>query len=73
MFRRARHKLARRLSRPAPLRSAAPLEAARDLLRSQVPALDEDRHFHPDMESANALVRSGQVIASVGQVLPGVR
>jgi len=57
----------------APLQSSAPLEAARDLLRSQVPALDEDRHFHPDMEAANALVRSGQVIASVGQVLPGVR
>lgn len=57
----------------APLRSSAPLEAARDLLRAQVAALDEDRHFHPDMEAANALVRSGQVIASVGQALPGVR
>ena len=57
----------------APLRSSAPLEAARDLLRKEVPALDEDRHFHPDIEAANALVRSGQLIASAGQALPGVR
>jgi histidine ammonia-lyase len=57
----------------APLRSSAPLEAARALLRGEVPALDEDRHFHPDMEAANALVRSGALIAAVGQALPGVR
>jgi hypothetical protein len=29
------------------------------VLREQVPALDEDRHFHPDMEAANALIRAG--------------
>ena len=56
-----------------PLRSSVPLEASRDLLRAQVPALDEDRHFHPDMEAANALVRSGQLIAAAGLALPGVR
>ncbi|MCC6927067.1 histidine ammonia-lyase [Novosphingobium sp.] len=55
-----------------PLASSAALEAARALLRAQVPALDEDRHFHPDMESANALVRSGALVAAVGQDLPGV-
>jgi histidine ammonia-lyase len=56
-----------------PLRSSIPLEAARALLRGMVPALDEDRHFHPDMEAAIALVRSGQVIAAAGADLPGVR
>ncbi len=56
-----------------PLRSSAPLEAARDLLRGVVPALEDDRHFHPDMEAANALVRSGAVIDSVAMALPGVR
>lgn len=56
----------------APLTSSAPLEAAFALLRAHVPALDEDRHFHPDMEAANALVRSGAVAESVAIALPGV-
>lgn len=56
----------------APLASSAALEAARALLRAKVPALDEDRHFHPDMECANALIRSGALARSVGQDLPGV-
>jgi histidine ammonia-lyase len=55
----------------APLRSSQALEAVRTLTRSQVPHLDDDRHFHPDLEAANALVRSGAVIAAAG-VLPGV-
>jgi histidine ammonia-lyase len=57
----------------APLRSSPALEEVRGLLRSQVPHLDDDRHFHPDMEAANALVRSGQVIEAAGAIdLPGV-
>jgi histidine ammonia-lyase len=55
----------------APLRSSAALEAVRRLTRSKAPHLSDDRYFHPDMESANALVRSGAVIAAVG-ALPGV-
>jgi histidine ammonia-lyase len=50
----------------AGLRSSAALEAVRGLLRAVVPHLDEDRHFHPDMEKAIALVRSGAVVAAVG-------
>ena len=57
----------------APLASSAPLEAVRALLRAGVPHLDDDRHFHPDMEAANALVRTGAVIKAAGAVdLPGV-
>ena len=56
----------------APLPSSASLEAARSLLRGVVPALDEDRHFHPDMESANALIRSGALVAAAGLELPGL-
>ena len=55
-----------------PLASSQPLEAVRDLLRTQVPHLDEDRHFHPDMEAANALVRSGALADVVSLALPGV-
>jgi histidine ammonia-lyase len=54
-----------------PLKSSAALEAARALLRAEVPALDEDRHFHPDMQAAETLVRSGALVAAVGQELPG--
>lgn len=57
----------------APVASSAPLEAVRRLVRAQVPHLDDDRHFHPDMEKAIALVRSGAVVEAVeGVELPEV-
>ena len=52
-----------------PLTSSSPLEAVRRLLRHEVAHLDEDRHFHPDMEAANRLVASGALIKTVGQDL----
>lgn len=56
----------------APLRSSDALEGARALLRAQVPSLEEDRYFHPDMVAATTLVGSGALAASVGMALPGV-
>lgn len=57
----------------APLRCGPALEAVRGLLRARVPHLEEDRHLHPDLETANGLVRSGAVIeAAAGVDLPGV-
>ena len=56
----------------SPLASSPPLEAVRKLLRDQVPHLDDDRHFHPDMEAANALVRAGAVVSAAALPLPGV-
>ena len=57
----------------APLKSSAPLEAVRRRLRAEVPHLDEDRHFHPDIEKAIALVRTGAAIEASGAGnLPGV-
>ncbi len=55
----------------APLSSSPSLERVRALVRSKVPHLDDDRHFHPDMEKAIALVRSGAVAAAVDMALPG--
>jgi histidine ammonia-lyase len=56
-----------------PLASSKPLEAVRHLVRAEVPHLDEDRYFHPDMEKAIALVRSGAAIKAAGAIsLPGV-
>lgn len=52
----------------APLTSSEPLEAARALLRAQVPHLEDDRHFAPDMAAATALVTSGML----GLYLPGI-
>ena len=46
----------------APLASSVSLEAVRHLVRKDVPHLDEDRHFHPDMEKAIHLVRSGALV-----------
>lgn len=56
----------------APMASSPPLEAVRALLRAQVPMLDEDRHFSPDMEAATALIRSGAVVAAAGYPLPSL-
>ena len=56
----------------APLQSSPPLEAVRRLLRAEVAHLDEDRHLHPDMARAIALVRSGAVAAAAGIDLPGL-
>ncbi len=50
----------------APLRSSAALEAARGLLRKTIPHLADDRHFHPDMQHAIGLVRSGELVAVAG-------
>jgi len=56
----------------APLKSSTALESARALLRAQVPTLQEDRYFHPDMLAATQLVRDGELARSVGMALPGV-
>ena len=54
-----------------PLRSSAPIEAVRALLRERVPTLTEDRHMAPDMALATTLVAHGTLLASVPP-LPGV-
>ena len=57
----------------APLASSPGLESVRNALRAQVPRLEQDRYFHPDIEVASKLVRSGDVIAAAGSTpLPGV-
>ena len=49
-----------------PLTSSAPLEAVRQRLRQVVPRLAEDRYFHPDIEAAQRLVRSGAIATAAG-------
>jgi histidine ammonia-lyase len=57
----------------APLASSPALEAVRGRLRAEVPGLDQDRYFHPDIETAIGLVRSGALAAAAGEVaLPGI-
>jgi histidine ammonia-lyase len=56
----------------SPLTSSPRLEAVRRRLREAVPHLEDDRYLHPDMEAANALVRSGAMAAAVGIGLPSV-
>lgn len=57
----------------APLQTSTPLTAVRQLLRQQVPHLDEDRHISPDLQAAIALVRSGALVQAVATpVLPAL-
>ncbi|MBB3772902.1 histidine ammonia-lyase [Angulomicrobium tetraedrale] len=56
----------------APLASSPVLETVRERLRAEVPHLDEDRHFSPDMEAANALVRTGVIAGLAGDLLPAI-
>jgi len=53
-----------------PLTSSAPLEALRSLLRHEVPHLEDDRYFHPDIATASSLVSTGAVIDAIGAVAP---
>jgi histidine ammonia-lyase len=52
----------------APLSSSGPLEAVRSLLRADVPHLETDRYFQPDIEKSIALVRSGRLVAAASAV-----
>jgi histidine ammonia-lyase len=56
----------------APLRSSEALEAVRAQVRSVVPTLEEDRHFHPDIAAAREMVASGAVVATAGIAFPGI-
>jgi histidine ammonia-lyase len=51
-----------------PLKSSEALEAVRACIRAKVPHLDNDRHFHPDMEKAIALVRRGEIVEAAGVI-----
>jgi histidine ammonia-lyase len=56
----------------APLKSSVRLEALRAAVRERIAHLDDDRHLQPDIEAAIALVRTGAVIAAVGEPLPSI-
>ena len=56
----------------APLRSSAALERVRGLLRAEVPTLEDDRMFAPDMGVAGRMVSGGEVVLAAGVGLPGV-
>jgi histidine ammonia-lyase len=51
-----------------PLRSSAPLEAVRELVRESIPQLVDDRYLHTDIEAAIHLVRSGAVVEAAAAV-----
>lgn len=56
-----------------PLRTSESLEQVIRLLRSHVPALDEDRYLAPDLETAATLVSAGRICdAATGVVFPGL-
>lgn len=55
-----------------PLASSKILQQVRAALRAKVPHLDDDRHFHPDMQEANALVRSGAIASLAAGFLPSI-
>lgn len=56
-----------------PLVSSKPLVSAIELLRKQVPHLDEDRFMQPDMQAAIGLVRSGALIRAIEQSDPSLK
>ena len=57
----------------APLKSSAALERVRQRLRAEVPPIEDDRHFAPDIAKAAQLIRSGAIVAAVGsETLPTI-
>ncbi len=54
------------------LASSAGLEAARAMVRAEVPHLEDDRFFAPDIAAAAAMVKSGALVEAVRVALPGM-
>ena len=54
-----------------PLQSSAALEMVHALLREQCPTMMQDRYLAPDMATASALVRGGE-LARILRTLPGL-
>ena len=52
------------------MRSSAPLERVRALVREHVPRLDHDRYLAPDIAAIAELVRSATVTAATQIDLP---
>ena len=55
----------------APLQSSPPLERVRARIRAEVPMLQDDRLFAPDIAAVAAMVRSGATAQAAGAALPG--
>jgi histidine ammonia-lyase len=56
----------------APLVSSDVLETVRKVVRTEVPQMKDDRYFHPEIESAAAMIRTGAVIAPAKHLLPTI-
>ncbi len=53
------------------LQAGAGAQAVYDVIRSEIPALGDDRFLHPDLENAFELVQSGAIVAAVeGKIGP---
>jgi histidine ammonia-lyase len=52
----------------APLKTSAALQRVIGVLRKEVPALDYDEYFYPQIEAAKALVRSGAIVDAASAV-----
>jgi histidine ammonia-lyase len=50
----------------APLKSSRRLERVRELIRTNIPRLTNDRYLAPDIATATELVSSGALLASAG-------
>jgi len=52
-----------------PLTTSAPLQKTVEVVRSEVPAVQQDRYMAPDLEFAAQLIRKGSLLKSVGDNL----
>jgi histidine ammonia-lyase len=56
----------------APLVSSDVLEMVRKAVRTEVPPMTDDRYFHPEIEWATMMIRTGAVIAPAKHLLPTI-
>ncbi len=54
----------------APLKTSAPLQNVHARLRTDIPALKEDRYLAPDLEAAARLIAAGAIADATGMTLP---
>ncbi|MGI6245387.1 MAG: histidine ammonia-lyase [Pseudochelatococcus sp.] len=58
----------------APLTSSPALDAVREVIRAEIPKLDDDRYMAGDLNRATGLIADGRLIAPLaGEILPALR
>lgn len=55
------------------LKPSTVTQAVYDLVRKEVPTVDDDRHFYPDIEYIKELIHEGTLVKCVEDLIGGLK